>query len=111
MNPVDVANKFVSLGRQNGKTQLLIDSLPDEQCAVMVASNDNIEPLKQRIISQRPGYNVDNVTFVVYGRNSGWRDTLLSKNMDVYVDNDVLDEVYALHVKAINDIYGKVKAA
>lgn len=108
MTPMDVAQKFVELSRGNGKTKVLIESLPDEPCAILVGDNDNIKTLKSRIAEQRPEYNVDNIEFLLYRPNSGWRDKLLFRNKHVFMDNDILDELIVLQVKAINDVYGKI---
>lgn len=110
MTPMQVAEKYVELGRRNGKTTAMISALPNEKCAILVASNDNVDTLKTRITEQRPDYDLENVTFLLYRPNSGWRDRLLLRDMHVYIDNDVLDELCVLQVKAINDVYGKTSA-
>ena len=107
MSPTELARKFVHLSSQSGKTTELINALPNERCAIMTASNDNAKALKKRIQEQRPEYNVDNIEFVTYVPGSGWRDKLLLREMHVYFDNDVLDDVIVHHVSAINQVYGK----
>ena len=67
----------------------------------------NGDEIKRRIVEQRPDYNIDNVEFLTYRPGSGWRDRLLLRNLHVYFDNDVLDDVMQHHVKAINEVYGK----
>jgi hypothetical protein len=109
MKPVELVNAFIQKSSQVGKTAMLIDSLPNEKCAVFTSSYQSGLNLKKRITEQRPDYNVNNITFVSYTKNSGWRDKLLSKDMDVYFDNDTLDQLLVHHVEAINKVYGKQK--
>ncbi len=107
MNPVNVATKYVELGRQNGKTKALVMSLPDEKCAILTIANDNHDYIRTMIRDLRPDYNLDNVLFLEYSPGSGWRDKLLFRDMHVFLDNSVLDH-NAIHLtKAINDVYGK----
>lgn len=107
MNPTQLAYKFVDMNRGTGRTNALINALPDEKCAVMTLSAEASDEIKRRIAEHRPDYNLDNVVFVSYRPGSGWRDRLVGQYMPVYFDNDVLDDVIQHHVKAINEIYGK----
>lgn len=107
MSPSELAYKFVDMNRGTGRTTALINALPNERCAVMTMSVANGNEIKRRIAEQRPEYNIDNVEFVTYVPNSGWRDKLLFREMHVYFDNDVLDSVVKHHVSAINEVYGK----
>lgn len=110
MTPTNVVQKYIEKSRQTGRTQALIESLPDEKCAVLVMSHPAGESLKERISATRPDYDIDNVTILVYAPNSGWRDKLLFREMHVYFDNDVVDDLAVRQVDTINQVYGK-KAA
>lgn len=107
MTPVDVAEKYVELGRQNGKTTAMIAALPDEKCAILAANQAAIDMIKARIEEIRPEYNINNVVFLTYHPGSGWRDKLLFRDMHVFIDNSVLDINSVSLTKAINDVYGK----
>lgn len=107
MSPVEVAEKYVELGRGSGKTTAMIMALPNEKCAVITSTKSQHETLKKFISELRPEYNLENVTFLTYAPGSGWRDQLLLRNMHVYFDNSVIDDVIVHHVKAINQVYGK----
>lgn len=107
MTPTNVVHKYIQKSRRSGRTHALIESLPDEKCAVLVMSHKAGDELKKRIQEQRPDYNVDNVSVLVYAPNSGWRDNLLLRDMHVYFDNDVVDELSLRQVEAINQVYGK----
>lgn len=107
MTPVELAKQFISNASKTGRTSALIAALPDERCAIISASNDNVATLKKRIQEERPDYNIENVEFLTYLPNSGWRDKLLFREMHVYFDNDTLDDVLLHHVSAINQVYGK----
>lgn len=107
MSPTELAYKFVDMNRGTGRTTALINALPNERCAVITMSIANGDEIKRRIVEQRPDYNIDNVEFLTYRPGSGWRDRLLLRNLHVYFDNDVLDDVMQHHVKAINEVYGK----
>lgn len=107
MSPVEVARKFVDMNRGTGRTTALIKSLPNERCAVVTLSVQRYEDIKNRIAELRPEYDLTNVEFVTYRPGSGWRDKLIGQNMDVYFDNDVLDDIIVHHVSGINEIYGK----
>lgn len=107
MTPMQVAEKYVELSRQNGKTSAMIMALPNEKCAILANDNDTLEHIKTMIRELRPEYNVDNVTFLSYKPGSGWRDKLLFRDMHVFIDNSVLDLNNIYLTKAINDVYGK----
>ena len=68
------------------------------------AANDN---LKLKLKELRPEYNLDNVEWLVYKPNSGWRDKTIFRDMHVFLDSSLLDEISINQVKAINDVYGK----
>ena len=107
MTPMQVAEKFVELGRGNGKTTALVMSLPNEKCAVLANDNETIEQIKKMISELRPEYNVDNVTFLSYKPGSGWRDKLLFRDMHVFIDNSVIDLNSVGLTRVINEVYGK----
>lgn len=107
MTPTELAVKYVNMNRGTGRTAALIESLPDEKCAVITMSTASSSEIKRRIAEQRPDYNIDNVQFATYRPGSGWRDVLIGRYLPVYFDNDVLDDVMVRHVKAINELYGK----
>lgn len=111
MNPTELAYKYVDLHRGLGYTTALINALPNERCAVVTMSRANADRIKKCIGELRPEYNIDNIEFVTYAPNSGWRDKLLFREMHVYFDNDVLDDVVVHHVSSINQVYGKRLAA
>ena len=110
MTPTQVAEKYVELGRGNGKTTAMIMALPDEKCAILAANHQVLDMIKGMIRKLRPDYNVDNVTFVSYHPNSGWRDRLLFRDLHVFVDNSVTDLNNVHLTKAINEVYGKTIA-
>lgn len=107
MTPVQVAEQYVQLNKQNGKTAAMIMALPNEKCAILANDNETCNRIKKMITELRPEYNVDNVVFVSYNPHSGWRDKLILRDMHVYVDNSVLDFNNIYLTKAINDVYGK----
>lgn len=107
MNPEILTSEFVSMGRGTGRTAKLIASLPNERCAVMSSTLINSKNLKKRVIKERPDLNVNNILFLAYMPNTGWRDHLLLKDIHVYFDNDVLDDIIVHHVRTINAQYGK----
>lgn len=109
LTPTCVIKKYIEKSRQSGRTQALIESLPDEKCAILVLNHSAGVELKKRIKEQRPEYNVDNVSVLVYAPNTGWRDNLLLRDMHVYFDNDVIDELSIRQVDAVNQVYGKTK--
>ena len=111
MSPVELAHKYVDLGRGMGYTTALINALPDERCAIVTMTWANADRIKKCIMELRPDYNIDNVEFVTYQPNSGWRDKLLFREMHVYFDNDVLDDIAVQHVSSMNQVYGKRLAA
>jgi hypothetical protein len=108
MTPVEVAQEYVQKSRKVGKTHAMIMALPDEKCAVMTMSEEHSKHVKDLIKKQRPEYNMDNLTVVVYNRRSGWRDKVQGKDMPVYIDHSVLDAMSVDHVKAINTTYGRI---
>lgn len=110
MNPVELAEKFVELGRKTGKTTAMVMALPDEKCAIITSNSSLYDYIRSMIKDLRPDYNIDNVTFLTYAPGSGWRDKLLFREMHVYFDNSVLDDVIVHHVSAINQVYGKNKS-
>lgn len=107
MTPMQVAEKYVELGKQNGKTTAMIMSLPNEKCAILANDNNSCNNIKKMIQELRPEYNIEYVTFLSYIPNSGWRDQLLFRDMHVYIDNSVLDLNNIYLTKSINDVYGK----
>lgn len=111
MTPTDLAHRYVDLHRGLGYTTELVNALPDERCAVITMSRANATRIKECIKDLRPDYNLDNIEFVTYAPNSGWRDKLLFREMHVYFDNDVLDDIVVHHVSSINQVYGKRLAA
>lgn len=109
MDPVQVAEKYVELGRRTGKTTAMIMALPDEKCAIISTNKPTNDNIREMIKDLRPDYNIDNVTFLTYVPGSGWRDQLLLRDMHVYFDNSVIDDVIVHHVSSINQVYGKNK--
>lgn len=107
MNPIDLTHKFIDMNRGRGLTTELIKSLPNEKCAIITMSQASSKALKSRIAEERPDIRIDDIEFLTYAPNSGWRDKLLFRDMHVYFDNDVLNDILIHHVSAINGVYGK----
>ena len=110
MGPVELAEKYVEMGRKTGKTTAMVMALPDEKCAIITSNRGLYDYIKDMIRDLRPDYNIDNVVFLTYAPGSGWRDQLLLRNMHVYFDNSVIDDVIVHHVSSINQVYGKNKS-
>lgn len=107
MHPVAVAKKYVELARQTGRSTELIKSLPDEKCAIMTISYADHDNLKALLTQHRPDYNQDNITWLVYSPTEGWRNKTLFRDMHLYLDNSVLDQISIWQVDSINQVYGK----
>lgn len=110
MTPTQLAEQYIELGKNSGKTTALINALPNERCAVMSSSHAANDNIKIKLKELRPDYNTDNVEWLVYASNSGWRDKTLFRDMHVYLDDTLLGEMCVNQVKAINDVYGKEKS-
>jgi hypothetical protein len=110
MTPIQLAEQYNELGKNSGKTTALINALPNEKCAVMSSSHAANDNIKLKLKELRPDYNFNNVEWLVYSPNSGWRDKTLLRDMHVFLDNILLDEMSINQVKAINDVYGKEKS-
>ncbi len=107
MTPVQVAEQFVELSKQNGKTTAMIMALPNEKCAILAKDNETCDQIKKMVQELRPEYNIEHITFLSYKPNSGWRDKLLFRDMHVFLDNSVTDINTIGLTKAINEVYGK----
>lgn len=105
--PVELAAKFVDKDRDTEKTLMLVNSLPNEKCAVLAYNLSRCNEIKKTLIETRPEYNIDNVAFLIYLPNSGWRDKLLFRDMHVFLDHVILDENNIGLTKSINLVYGK----
>ena len=105
--PVELAAQYVDKEKHNEKTLMLVNSLPNEKCAVLAYDHNRCDEIKKALMQERPEYNLDKVTFLVYLPNSGWRDKLLFRDMHVFMDHVVLDVNNVGLTKSINDVYGK----
>jgi len=110
MTPTQLAKQYTELGDTQAKTNALLNALPNEKCAVLSSSHASNDNLKDKLKELRPDYNQDNVVWLVYEQNSGWRDKTLFRDMHIYLENSLLDEMNINQVKAINDVYGKNKS-
>jgi hypothetical protein len=110
MTPTQLAEQYVELSKNSGKTTALINALPNEKCAVMSSSHAANDNIKDKLKELRPDYNLDNVEWLVYSPNSGWRDKTLLRDMHVYLDDSLIGEMSINQIKAINDVYGKEKS-
>ena len=107
MSPVEVAEKYVELSRKTGRTTHLVMSLPNERCAILSRDDETSQQVKKLIQKLRPEYNIENVLFLTYQQNSGWRNHTVGRDIHMFVDNSVLDDMVVGQVKGINDVYGK----
>lgn len=105
--PVELAAQYVDKDKHNEKTLMLVNSLPNEKCAVLAYDLSRLDEIKNALKQNRPEYNLDKVTFLVYLPNSGWRDKLLFRDMHVFMDHVILDVNNVGLTKSINDVYGK----
>lgn len=105
--PVELAAQYVDKDKHNEKTTMLVNSLPEEKCAVLAYNLARCDEIKEALKNIRPKYDLDKITFLVYLPNSGWRDKLLFRDMHVFMDHMVLDENNVGLVSAINQVYGK----
>lgn len=105
--PVELAEQYVDKDRHNEKTLMLVNSLPNEKCAVLAYNLSRCDEIKESLKQNRPEYDLDKVTFLVYLPNSGWRDKLLFRDMHVFLDHVILDVNNVGLTKSINDVYGK----
>ena len=105
--PVELAAQYVDKDKHNEKTLMLVNSLPNEKCAVLAYDLSRLDEIKNALKQNRPEYDLDKVTFLVYLPNSGWRDKLLFRDMHVFMDHVILDVNNVGLTKSINDVYGK----
>jgi len=110
MTPTQLAEQYIELSKNPGKTTALINALPNEKCAVMSSSHAANDNIKDKLKQLRPDYNSDNVEWLVYSPNSGWRDKTLLRDMHVYLDDSLIGDMSINQIKAINDVYGKEKS-
>ena len=97
MEPLDLACSYVSLGRRQGKTLLLVKSLPTTESIVLVTSHEMGRLIKNMIVEYRPDIDPKNVTFIVTrdGRDS-WKKSpsfIGMRKLPVYIDNAVIDNM------------------
>lgn len=105
--PKDHVNFCIFQGRQHGKTQKLLLTLPDEPLVLVVHSNNYGQELIRELKHTRPGYNTKNITIITYQKNNNYFDKLRGRNVPVYFDNAVLDMIQLDYVDMVNKLYGK----
>lgn len=110
--PTELAAKYVNDNQTIEKTLMLVNSLPEEKCAVLAYDQKRLDEIKKVLQEERPDYDINYVTFLIYLPNSGWRDKLLFRDMHVFLDHVILDVNNVGLTKSINEVYGKtLKAA
>jgi hypothetical protein len=94
-------------GRRTGKTQKLIECIPDERIVIVVHSQSAGRILEGEIREQRPTYNIKNIKFVTYDRVSSYIESLRGLHVPIFFDNAVQDSIVADYVINVNSMFGK----
>lgn len=86
--PRDVVDRMIDLGRMVGKTQALIDALPDDGNAdILILKSPSAKNLRERILASRgTGYPVRNLRFIARGQRR-----ISGLERPLFIDNDVFD--------------------
>lgn len=108
VTPVEVAWRMVDLGRQVGKTYMLVESLPEDGHAIVIVGNHSmalhIKDTIKRIWG--PYYPIDKLHFVSLEQIRSGKHRLRGlRPMPVFVDNDVLDMLTIEYVKDWNAMF------
>lgn len=90
----ELSKRYIDLGRQTGKSTLLIEALPDAPCIVACHSYDMSKIIMRRIHEIRPQYDLKQITFVI-----AFGDDIMAKlatklrglTGEVFVDNAIWD--------------------
>lgn len=103
--PEDVVNYYVYSGRCHGKTQVMVNALPDDgEAIIMVYTLKHKDNIIRRIHDLRPGYPIKKLKFVSYqnyrvGKTNGVR----GYRRPIYIDNDVFDMLQYDFLKGVNN--------
>lgn len=91
--PLELADFYVKVGRQTGRTTALINALPsDGNCIIIIWSINQQNHFIHQIKSIRPDVNTDNIQFS-YSRNGKdiYPPIYNKDKLPIYIDNAVTD--------------------
>lgn len=101
--PIKHVDWCIVQGRQMGKTQKLIYSIPKDQDVIIIVHNiAYASDLKKTIQRERPELNLKQIKFISYNIKD-WRDKLRGFRCPVFVDNAVLDLIQFEFVRKLNE--------